>query len=238
MPPPFGSHEVEDMSTPASGIQSSLLAGETVEYETTKHWMAPVADSKLAILLLLGALFLAWLAPENNGAITGFLADAIGFIKVLLLIGGIGAIVYNIVAWRTASYTVTNRRVLGRDGLIHRRSTDTMLASINDVQVETSFLGRALGYGDIKIISSSGRAGADAFTSVKTVDVFKQHVIEAKEGLVPAPQASPPLPSPAAPAATASDVTATLASLAQLRDSGVITAEEYEAKKTELLGRI
>ena len=34
------------------------------------------------------------------------------------------------------------------------------------------------------------------------------------------------------------DVTETLAKLADLRDKGVITAEDYEAKKTELLGRI
>ncbi len=232
------------MSTPASGIQGNLIAGETVEYQTTKHWMAPVADSKWAILLLLGALLLAWLAPENNGAITGFLADAMGFVKVLLLIGGIGSIVYNIVAWRTAAYTVTNRRVLGRDGLLRRRSTDTMLASINDVQLETSVIGRSLGYGDITIVSSSGRVGTDAFTSVEHVEAFKQHVMEAKERLdnastaaSPAPQAAT-APAPAAPAATTTDVTATLASLAQLRDSGAITAEEYEAKKAELLSRI
>jgi Bacterial PH domain/Short C-terminal domain len=232
------------MSTPASGIQNNLIAGETVEYETSKHWMAPVADSKWAILLLLGALLLAWLAPENNGAITGFLADAMGFVKVVLLIGGIGSIVYNVIAWRTAAYSVTSRRVLGRDGLIRRRTTDTMLASINDVQVETSVLGRSLGYGDIKIMSSSGRVGADAFTSVQHVEEFKQHVMDAKEGLavVPSPGSAAPssaAPSgPATPSANATDVTATLASLAQLRDSGAITAEEYEAKKAELLGRI
>ena len=33
-------------------------------------------------------------------------------------------------------------------------------------------------------------------------------------------------------------MTKTLGSLAALRDSGAITPEEYEAKKTELLGRI
>ena len=232
------------MSTPAEGAQANLIAGETVEYETAKHWMAPVADSKWAVLLLLGALLLAWLAPENNGAITGFLADAMGFVKVLLLIGGIGSIAYNVVAWRTAHYSVTNRRVLGRDGLIRRRSTDTMLSSINDVQLETSVLGRSLGYGDIKILSSSGRVGTDAFTSVQQVEAFKQHVMEARERLAPAtttPSAAPPsaaTPAPATPSATATDVTATLASLAQLRDSGAITAEEYEAKKAELLNRI
>jgi hypothetical protein len=41
-----------------------------------------------------------------------------------------------------------------------------------------------------------------------------------------------------APAADPDDVTRTLASLADLRDRGAISAEEYERKKAELLSRI
>jgi membrane protein YdbS with pleckstrin-like domain len=52
-----------------------------------------------------------------------------------------------------------------------------------------------------------------------------------------APVAPAPVAPPVAPA-PAEDVTATLAKLADLRDKGVITAEDYEAKKAELLGRI
>lgn len=55
-----------------------------------------------------------------------------------------------------------------------------------------------------------------------------------------APYAS--TPTPPAPAAAAAppveDVTRTLAKLADLRDKGVITAGDYEAKKAELLSRI
>ena len=136
------------MSTPASGIQSqpdrrgdrSSTRPRSTGWRPSRIRSGPSSCSSAHSLL-------AWLAPENNGAITGFLADAMGFVKVLLLIGGIGSIVYNVVAWRTAHYSVTNRRVLGRDGLIRRRSTDTMLSSINDVQLETSVLGRSLGTG-------------------------------------------------------------------------------------------
>jgi Bacterial PH domain/Short C-terminal domain len=60
----------------------------------------------------------------------------------------------------------------------------------------------------------------------------------------PAPAAA--VASPVTPAATApavhkvnpDEVTRTLANLADLRDRGAISAEEYEAKKTDLLGRI
>lgn len=58
----------------------------------------------------------------------------------------------------------------------------------------------------------------------------------------PAPAATEAAADVAAASASASDasleVTQTLARLADLRDSGAITPEEYEAKKQELLGRL
>jgi hypothetical protein len=42
----------------------------------------------------------------------------------------------------------------------------------------------------------------------------------------------------APPSSPADDATATLERLASLRDRGLITAEEYDAKKRELLERI
>jgi len=50
----------------------------------------------------------------------------------------------------------------------------------------------------------------------------------------PAAQAPPPVAAPAAPAAP--DYASELEQLAKLRDQGVITAEDFEAKKKQLLG--
>jgi hypothetical protein len=59
----------------------------------------------------------------------------------------------------------------------------------------------------------------------------------------PAPGVAPaPAPSASSPAAraelTADEVTRTLGSLADLRDRGAISADEYEAKKADLLRRL
>ena len=56
----------------------------------------------------------------------------------------------------------------------------------------------------------------------------------------PAPASAVPTApaAPATPAMSADEVTRTLASLADLRDRGAISAEEYEAKKADLLHRI
>ena len=48
--------------------------------------------------------------------------------------------------------------------------------------------------------------------------------------------AEQPAQAPPAPAAAAPDYAVELQKLAQLRDQGVITAEDFEAKKKQLLG--
>src|SRR6185369_6941338 len=53
----------------------------------------------------------------------------------------------------------------------------------------------------------------------------------------PAATGSVPAAAPAA-AVSADDVTRTLSNLADLRDRGAISAEEYEAKKADLLRRL
>jgi uncharacterized membrane protein YdbT with pleckstrin-like domain len=230
------------MTESSADLDATLLSGEHRVFSTTKHWMAPVADSRWAILLLVGAALLAWLQPEDSGAITGFLADLAGFAKVVLLIGGLGWIAYNVVAWRTSRFAVTNRRVLGRDGLLRRRSTDTLLSSISDVQSEVPFLGRTFGYGTIRILSAAGRSGSDRFSTIRDVEGFKQAVLEQKAGqeaqAPSAAAATASAPAPTATTGTSAEATEALANLARLRDAGAITNEEFEAKKIELLNRI
>jgi hypothetical protein len=58
-------------------------------------------------------------------------------------------------------------------------------------------------------------------------------------GDTPVSPASAPPPAPTAPAAAgAVDVTDQIAKLADLKERGAITQEEFDAKKAELLGRI
>ena len=52
---------------------------------------------------------------------------------LVLVVGGVGWIVYNIIAWRTAEFAVTNMRVLREEGLASKRSSTTLLSSLSDV---------------------------------------------------------------------------------------------------------
>lgn len=208
---------------------------------TAKHWFALVADSKWAILLVVVALAAGWLQSDATSGIGGFLNRSLSLVQQGLWLGALGWIAYNVVAWRSAEYHVTNRRVLGQDGLIRRRTTDTLLTSISDVKTTMPAIGRMLGYGNIRIITSSGEAGADDLTAVKDVQAFQREILEQKTGASAAtspPSAAAAATDGATPAPSSTDVTATLGELAKLRDAGAITPDEFEAKKAELLARI
>ncbi len=226
-------------------LDERLITGESVVRSTSKHWIAPLGDSKWAILMIVGALIAAWLQGDSTSGVTGFVNRGLELVRLALFLGGIAWIVYNVVAWRTARYEVTNRRVLGTDGLLRRRSTDTLLTSIADVKTVIPWLGRMLRFGHVRIVSASGEAGADSFTNIRDVEPFKREILEQKTGAAavaarPAAQESarPVSTAPAPVAGAAAEITATLSELARLRDAGAITAAEYEAKKTELLARI
>jgi hypothetical protein len=221
-----------------------LMAGEDIVFKTEKHWFAPIRASLMAVLLVLGALILAWLQTEQTTGIMGFVNRVLNLVEVALMLGGIGWIIYNIIAWRTASFVVTNHRILCSDGLLRKREADTLLSSVSDVKSRQSAVGKALNFGDIQILGSSGDAGADKFTTVKDADGFKKAILEQK--LKEAGVAGTAGTGATATAASASAAgqsaqaaaVATLNQLAQLRDSGAITPQEFEAKKAELLARI
>lgn len=239
-------------------ISESLIANESVVIGTKKHWIAPVRDSLIAVGMILLGLFLWYWNPSGDG-ILGFLWALIAIARWVLLIGGIAWIAYNIVVWRTAEFAVTNLRVLRYEGLIQRRSSETLLTSVSDVKLNVGIVGKSLGYGDLQIFTQSGDAGSDSFNSITKPAEFRNAMMTVKlqertpswPAPAPAPAPVAPAPAPVAPApvapapvplapaaATAEDMAASLVRLAELRDRGVISPEEFEAKKTEILARM
>lgn len=217
-----------------------LMNGETIVFQTKKHWFAPVADSWKAVLLILGSLVLAWLQTSETGGLMGFVNRVLNLLEIVLMLGGIGWIIYNIVAWSSAEYVLTNRRVLGQEGLLRKRQTDSLLTAISDVRMRVTGLGGMLKYGNIQLLTASGEAGVDNFTTVRDAVDFKKAILEQK---IAAENAKGAAPATAAATATATgaaptDAQAALSTLNNLHASGAITDDEYNAKKAEILARI
>jgi hypothetical protein len=134
--------------------------------------------------------------------------------------------------------------VIEAGGVINKWSHDTSLEMINDMEVEHPLFGRIFGYGDIDLLTAS-EAGTNKLTFLPDADGFKkmlldakyQHQVEVESGgraAVAAPAAAPV----ADDRMTAQEVDEAVSRLADMRDRGMITAEEFEAKKHELLDRL
>jgi uncharacterized membrane protein YdbT with pleckstrin-like domain len=198
------------------------------------------------------------IAP-GGGPVLGFLGNLMDLVSTVLLLVGIVWVGYNIVEWLSAHFGVTNMRVLRYEGLLRRSSSETLLKTLTDVRLEEPAIGRMLGFGNLRILTASGRAGEDDWRTVakaKELRTAIQEQLAAVTGGAAPPEAAAPAPaSPApptqepsaapaaataapAPSGSADDTAAALAAIDNLRAQNLISEEEYQSKRNEILGRI
>jgi hypothetical protein len=244
-------------------IDSMLASGEQPVKRDHQHWFVLLADSRYGILAILAAIALLVLRGAAN--ITGQADVLIGWVVLILVVVGLAYIGWQILRYVNEEYVVTSRRVLQLEGVINKRVMDSSLEKINDAVLTQSLFGRIFGFGDLDILTAS-ETGISRLRMLRQADDFKRAMLDAKHELELELSGARPLPSPplrsaphpepasgarivgapvsAAPAApsraemSADELTRTLSSLADLRDRGAISAEEYEAKKADLLRRL
>jgi uncharacterized membrane protein YdbT with pleckstrin-like domain len=235
------------------GYTESLLAtNEQILYRTKQHWMAPIFGTIAGVLVLIGGvvLFVALLAVDLWSVL-----ETVGlWASIALTVIGVGMVGYSYIQWWVEDYAVTNQKVLKVAGLLRKRTSGAALEKINDVIMEQGPLGRMLGYGTLKVSTASDSSDLTYQTMRKPAE-FRRAMLDQKmefeqadarqisaavrAAAQPVAPAAPPVTVPAPVVPPAAPATPTpddkLRSLAKLRDDGLITAEDYEAKKAELL---
>ena len=78
--------------------------------------------------------------------------------------------------WRTTTYTLTNRRLITRSGILDKVSMDLPLARVNDVASERSLLDRVFGCGTLRVQTAG--EGAVSLVDVPEVEQVHQAVTE------------------------------------------------------------
>jgi hypothetical protein len=223
-----------------------LADGETVVLRTRQHWLATLIDARYPWLIFLATIIL--LVLSSNVGDSG-IRSVVGYIVLIGLVVSLLWLAKVYWNWYSEDYMVTNRRVLKVEGILNKRSADSSLEKINDAVLEQNLLGRMLNYGDLDILTAA-EVAIDRYRMLNRAPQFKREMLNQKHELEgefsrlpspplrssPPPQAAPP--APAQRQMTTDEVTRALGSLADLRDRGAISAEEFEAKKADLLGRL
>lgn len=189
-----------------------LSEDENVIREFRPHWSAIAIPTALAIgFTIVGGVIGAVLTQ-------GWLPLIIG------LIIGLGFALPKLAVWAFTKYVITNERVIVRSGVFARQGKEIPLEVINDVAFSQSLIERMFGSGDL-LLESAGEMGQSRFTNVPTPEDIQTVIYRAREDRMAT------LNSGQTPA----DV---LTTLAQLHREGVLTDEEFAAKKHKLLGDI
>ena len=141
--------------------------------------------------------------------------------------------------WTFTHFVVTSSRVIFRTGVLAKHGVEIPMDRIANINFNQSMWERVIGAGDLEI-ESAGKDGQSKFDNVWHPDAVQQEIYHQME--LHAKTRAGWAAGSAAPAAAAQAAPPTvpeqLQQLADLRDRGVLTPQEFEAKKAQLLERM
>lgn len=141
----------------------------------------------------------------------------------ILTLMGASWLLFELVVLRSNEFVVTSRRIIKRTGVFNKRSTDTYLDKINNVDHYQTIWGRMLGYGTVEVDTAS-ETGTTRFPMIARPLAFKEAILSTAQRYRPGHAAAPP-PSGAQ----------RIRELKALLDDGLISREEYEEKRKKLV---
>lgn len=211
-----------------SYLRSLLGDGEEIIFATRKHWFIPLAQTLFEIVVIAVVIAAALFIPSAFGISSMYVYLIAG---ALVVIVGCSAL-SDVLRWRNEEFVITDRRVLQLQGVINKNVQDSSLEKINDVELQQSWIGRIFNYGDLEILTGN-EEGVNRMRAIERPIEFKRAMQNARaryDGYLDR--------APVQAYDNPRDVRAVLEQLAALRDRGILSPAEFEAKKRELLSRI
>ncbi|WP_300403836.1 PH domain-containing protein [Nocardioides sp.] len=153
--------------------QKLLNPGEKIVVSTRTHPKALILPIlTLVVLLAAGVAFSVFV---DNGT-----ARLVAWLLVLVLV--LWRVLWPLLDWMTSSYTITDRRLITRNGIITRRGHDIPLGRISDVAYELDLIDRVLGCGTL-VISDASTHGQVLIYDIPQVEATQRKLNELLHGL-------------------------------------------------------
>lgn len=202
--------------------EGSLNGNEQVVLDLRPHWW--FFARQLLVLVAAIALGIAVLFFE--------LPSAVNLIVGLLLIAAVIWFALRYAVWTTTNFVITTDRIVSRSGVLSRTGIEIPLERVNTVFFSQSLFERVIRSGDL-VIESAGEMGSSRFTDIRRPldvqnEIYTQ--MEANEN-----RKYDRVGQNLAPADSIPDQ---IERLDELRQRGVLTDAEFDAKKSELLRRL
>jgi uncharacterized membrane protein YdbT with pleckstrin-like domain len=171
--------------------------------------------------------------------------DALRWLATIAVLATLVWFLWRLVQLRTTHFVLTTERVIYRSGIIAKRGVEIPLDSVNAIHFEQKIWERALGLGDLRVDSASVE-GVSKFENIRKPNRVQNEIYLQMEGnenrkfdrisdglkttYVPHQQQAAATPQ--------QSITEQIEKLGELRDRGMLSEEEFQAKKAELLQRM
>ncbi len=219
-------------------IRSLMSTGETVQRVSRQHWVSlvhTVLVNGLAILLLLALS--SWAFANSAAGAEGQALRWLGLLALAAALWPVARMARDLLTWQARRYVISSRRVLEIEGVFNRTVRDSNLDKVNDLVLRQSLLGRLLDYGDVDIITGSD-VGLNRLERLAGPILFKKAILDNKEDFDALVRGGLPMTAQDGMLASPPDPAKALAQLQELREKNLISQEEFERKRAEVLGRM
>ena len=217
-----------------------LSEDEELIYDLRPHWLTLVVPVLLTVAVVV-AVGAAWVVMPA-GDLQQPARMAVGVIGLAVLLA---TVVGRVLRWTTTHFVLTTERLIFRSGVVAKFGREIPLERINDVTFSQSLFERMIGAGDL-LLESAGEHGQSRFSNIRDpeavqLEIYRQmEATERRRSGFATTQlhhqvAADRTPTPPSRSPTPLD---DLERLANLRDRGAVTEEEFQRMKRELLDRM
>lgn len=212
-------------------LNSLLGTNEEILLECRQHWFVFVRNifvEGIAIVSIVALVtfikFILVPGPEYSWV----------WFCYLLIIFPIISLILDFFQWWNRKYIITDFRVIQISGIINKDVIDSALEKINDLKLTQSFFGRIFNFGTVEILTAS-EIGINMIRTLGNPIRFKTTMLNAKEAMDRDENGG--RHGGAAPK-MGNDIPSLISQLDNLRQQGIISPEEFQVKKEELLKRM
>lgn len=200
-----------------------LNEGEEIVYEGRPNWSLLFWPTTLGLIVAAGLGIALAELPENGYGWAG-IAIAVVFVADVVMV------LARIIRWRTTSLVVTNLRIIYRHGVIRRAGREIPIDRVQDVSYTQTIIERIVRAGSLTI-ESAGDQGREPFPDISHPEKMQSMInrlidlarTRGQQRISGQPMLSVP---------------EQIEKLSELYRRGVLTEDEFEKKKAELLDRM
>lgn len=147
-----------------SYAEKNLSKGDTVILQAHTSWLAVVSKAIESLILFIVA---AYAKSE--------LYDVGAMLSVVCIVIALIVIIVTVLKITHIELALSNKKLIGKIGIINTKSMDSPLNKINNVSVDQGLFGKIFGYSKITVSTSSGNY---VFDYILSGDAFKNTVME------------------------------------------------------------